>query len=338
MIVEVRCPRDLSDDDIDSLARIQSANPIFRSPFLHPQFARCVAQVLPATEMALLTAHGETIGYFSYERSQKTTGVPCGRQLSDYQGIVLRSDYSCSVSAVLRACRLQRFNYDHLLYEQSAYFSGHRHEVQSPLIRLSDGMESFWGHLRSSGSSLRSEFQRKWRQLESHSGTLEVVHVEDDQDALSILLGWKAEQYRATGVENLFALGWPQCIVEALLRQPHGKFRATLTILLAGAGPVAGILGMQCENVWHWWFPAYSPEHARFSPGMLLFVKMLEELSRAGIVEIDLGKGESSFKQRFANAATFVVEGSHVRPLMVARTWVMRHLRSFVNLGPKCEQ
>ena len=83
-----------------------------------------------------------------------------------------------------------------------------------------------------------------------------------------------------------------------------------LSLLYAGERLVAGHLGMRGQFVWHYWLPSYDPEMAKYSPGIILLLKMAEHASRVGIHTIDLGLGMSLYKQRLMSDSVTLAGGS----------------------------
>jgi hypothetical protein len=85
-----------------------------------------------------------------------------------------------------------------------------------------------------------------------------------------------------------------------------------LSVLSVDGRVIAAHMGMRSRSDWHYWFPSYDHEFARFSPGLLLLLKMAEAAPAMGISRIDLGKGESQYKNRLGSAETMISEGSVV--------------------------
>ena len=87
-------------------------------------------------------------------------------------------------------------------------------------------------------------------------------------------------------------------------------FCGTLSLLYAGDQMVAGHFGMRAGTVWHYWFPAYDPDYAKYSPGFLLLLKMVQAASGLGVTTIDLGQGMTFYKERLKNGCVPIAEGS----------------------------
>jgi CelD/BcsL family acetyltransferase involved in cellulose biosynthesis len=106
-----------------------------------------------------------------------------------------------------------------------------------------------------------------------------------------------------------------------------------LSLLYAGKQLVAGHLGMRSRTVWHYWFPAYDRQFAKFSPGLILLLKMAQEAEELGLRCIDLGTGLTLYKRRLMNAAVSVAEGSVERSscLLLSRS-LKRNLKALLKI------
>jgi hypothetical protein len=108
-----------------------------------------------------------------------------------------------------------------------------------------------------------------------------------------------------------------------------------LSLLYAGDRLVAGHFGMRSRTVWHYWFPAYDAEMAKYSPGLILLLKMAEYAPSIGLRTIDLGKGMCLYKERLMSAAVPLASGSIELPswLSLNRT-ARRAMRTAVLNSP----
>jgi CelD/BcsL family acetyltransferase involved in cellulose biosynthesis len=88
--------------------------------------------------------------------------------------------------------------------------------------------------------------------------------------------------------------------------------------LHAGDRLVAAHMGMRSGNTLHYWFPAYDPEFAKYSPGIILLLRLARSVEGSGVRKIDLGKGEAHYKQRLMNGAVQLREGHVEVPSLLA--------------------
>jgi CelD/BcsL family acetyltransferase involved in cellulose biosynthesis len=96
-------------------------------------------------------------------------------------------------------------------------------------------------------------------------------------------------------------------------------------VLYAGDRPVAAHFGIRSETVLSWWFPAYDVDCSRYSPGLVLLLRLAEAAAAAGILQVDLGKGHEAYKESFKSADVEVAEGWVERPSAGAAVrWAQR--------------
>lgn len=76
----------------------------------------------------------------------------------------------------------------------------------------------------------------------------------------------------------------------------------TLTRLLRGETAVAWNYGFQFEHTWFWYQPTFRTEMEKYSPGLCLLAKIVEEAAAApAMTTVDLGLGAEEYKEVFAN-------------------------------------
>jgi CelD/BcsL family acetyltransferase involved in cellulose biosynthesis len=136
---------------------------------------------------------------------------------------------------------------------------------------------------------------------------------------------WKSAQYRRTGRSDRFARPWIVELVERLFHSRGPSFSGLLSVLYAGGRPVAAHFGMRTPSVLACWFPAYDPAYARYSPGLILHLRMAEAAAGEGVAHLDLGRGEKEYK-----------ESLKTRDLVVSEGWVTR--RHPVALGHRARR
>jgi len=121
----------------------------------------------------------------------------------------------------------------------------------------------------------------------------------------SDLLTWRAARY-----ESRHSLELLDSVLSRLLAKQTPQLKGTLSVLYAGSEVAAAHFGLRSESTWHWWFPAYNPGFEKFSPGLLLILKMAEHAAQAGVRILDFGKGDQDYKRHLMNGAIPLAEGS----------------------------
>jgi CelD/BcsL family acetyltransferase involved in cellulose biosynthesis len=215
---------------------------------------------------------------------------------------------------LLKTCRLVCWDFDRLLASQRFFAPFHKLCEPSALIDLSHGYEAYVTERREGGSEQIKKCMNLLRRLQLEIGPVRFIAQSTDCSALSEVLAWKSRQYRQTGWRDLFALKWGRRLIEQIHAMESDRFAGMLSLLYAGNNLVAGHFGMRSRCVWHYWFPAYNPRFAKYSPGLLLLLKMAEHAPQMGLRTLDLGTGLTLYKRRLMNASVSVAEGSVERP------------------------
>jgi CelD/BcsL family acetyltransferase involved in cellulose biosynthesis len=318
--------RELSDDLVRVWLGLQRANADLASPYFHPEFTNVIAASRDDVEVAVLESAGKIVAFFPFQREHGAVGRPVGGIISDYQGIICGPNFTCDPCELVGGCRLKAWDFDHLLASQS-FFRRFHHSIElSPQLDLSQGFETYYRQQRSA----RSE-QIKIRSIQREFGPLRFVAHSALESDLEQIIGWKSQQYAKTGASDIFLCSWIKGSVHRIHATQLPDFAGVLSVLYSGDRLVAGHFGMRAGSLLHSWFPAYDPHMAKYSPGLLLLLKMAEHAPGAGIRTIDLGKGINEYKQRFMNASCQLANGSvELLSMRWLRRTVRRKLRSMV--------
>jgi len=316
---------DLGAGEIAEWLRIQASHPELASPFLSPRFAAAVGRVHPSTRVAVLSESRGVVGFFPYERRRWGTATALGMGLSDVQALVVPPAAPLDLRGVLRACGITLWQFDHLLAHQADLVRAAAARTvpeRSPAIDLRDGFEAYERQQRQVSSSLFQSTARKRRKLERAHGPVRLVLDDTDREHLEEVLRWKSRQYRRTGRRDRFANAETRRLVQDLFEQREADFSAPLTVLLAGDTVVAGHLGLRSASTLAWWFPAYDPEFAAYSPGLIMLIELARAMPAAGLSVLDLGKGDEPYKDRLQNVEIPLLRGTAARsePILALRS------------------
>jgi CelD/BcsL family acetyltransferase involved in cellulose biosynthesis len=163
--------------------------------------------------------------------------------------------------------------------------------------------------VRDRSKDVLAQTGRRRRKLAREIG--EVAFEWDDRDPATLdqLLAWKSDQYRATGVWDRFDQPWIVDVVRMLAATTSEGLTGVTSTLRAGGELVAVHLGLLGRDRVAWWFPAYAPAFASYSPGLLLLLDLVAESAGRGLRHVDLGRGEHHYKLRVATRSYDVAEG-----------------------------
>ena len=290
-------PRELGPAQAADWRELQQRRPLLGSPFLGPSFARIVGAERGDARVAVLRGGA---GFFAFHRGVGGIGSPIGRTLADYQALVAAPDLDWAPDALVRACGLRSYAFDHALLAQERWGAFARAAESSPVVDL--------GRFDAE-ADMPGEAGRKARRLE-REGEPRVEWHEPDPAALATLVRWKRDQYARTGVYDIFSHAWVAAVVARLHAAAGEDLTGVLACLYDGDELIAAHLLLQAGPILHSWMPAHDPGRAKQSPGLVLLRAILLAAPDHGIRLLDFGKGTDSYKGRFANDTIEVGAGS----------------------------
>jgi len=310
MKITVLPARELTAEHIEAWSRFQQADPELESPFFRPEFTRLVASVRSDVEVAVLEENGALAGFFPFQRRLWGTGVPVGGRVNDFQGVVAKPGLIWRADELLRACGLSAWVFDHLLPSQQPFQSYHFATGSSPFLDVSAGFDAYQAEQCRNGSRTVREIPRKIRKVEREVGPLRFELHTDERDVFQTLLRWKSEQYRLTGVTDVFAYPWTVQLLERVLLEKDDAFRGVLSALYFGDRLAAMELMIRSQSVLHGWFPTYDRSLGQYSPGLILTFELARAMPAHGLRRYHMGKGETRHKNSFATGAISLASGS----------------------------
>ena len=307
---------ELTAEHVAAWTAIQQSTAAFDSPYFHPEFTRAVASVRDDVEIGILEEDGEPVGFFPYQRGPGDVARPVGGKMSDFQGVVVKEGLNWTAGNLLDGCSLTAWLFDHLIASQTPFERHHWRVDPSPYVDASLGWVKYRATQRTTRPSWFKRVERKRRQAAREAGPLRFVFDCDDPTVFRNLIKWKRRQYKATGVADVLAVDWTVALLERIRAVKSKEFSGVTSVLYMSDVPTVVMFSMHFKDVLHAWFSAYHPDFAQFSPGITLWLELIEASSRLGIRRIDLGKGPEEYKTRLMTGAIDVVEGAvDTRPI-----------------------
>ena len=289
--------RHLTPEHIRAWSALQVAVPALSSPFLCPEFTVAVAAVRDDVRVAVLEQGGRMVGFFPHQRGRWFVGEPVGGWLNDLQGVIIPPGADWDAGSLIRACGLLEWRFGRLLASQEPFAPSHVRRHASAFIDVSGGYDGYLAEKRRAGVDPEhvQQLERKTRNIEREIGPLRFEPHSDDSDVLAALMRWKVARYAPRGYRDTFAIPWARRLVERVHATQTRGFGGILSVLYAGDEVAAAHMGLRSHSLWHFWFPAYNPRFARYSPGLMLLLKMAQHASAAGLQGIEMGGGSYAF-------------------------------------------
>ncbi|MDN0193642.1 GNAT family N-acetyltransferase [Streptomyces sp. S.PNR 29] len=333
-------PEELGEGEREHWRELRAKSGVPRNPFMEPEFTDTVGRVRPQARVAVVYEGGEPAGFLPFERGPLGQGRAIGLGVSDCQGAVLRSGLGLDTRELLRACSLSSFAFDNLEAEQGLFAPYAAEEYAAYVIDVAKGYEAYETVLRAQSPKFLKTTLAKERRLGRQVGDVRFVFDERDPAALRTLMEWKSAQYRRTGRRDRFAQEWITRLVGRLAETRARDCTGTLSVLYAGDRPVAAHFGLRSSTVLACWFPAYDPGFSKYSPGLVLHLRMAEAAAAEGIGLLDMGRGAAEYKDALRTGELPVYEGAATRPgVGAALHWLgrepSRRAHSFVRGRPR---
>lgn len=318
MKVTIIHPSELGPAELDRWRALQATRPEWQNPFLAPEFTLAVGRARPGARVGVIEDGTRVVGFFPYEIRGKVIGKAIGAGISDCQAVLHEPGFDFDAMALIRACGMPVWEFDHLLADQRPFQPYHTEWEGSPLLDLRDGFETYLRQRRAAtGGSIKAAL-RKQRKLAREWGELKFTYDASDPELLATLMRWKSSQYQRTGMMDRFEVSWIRQVVEELAATRAPGCAGVLSALYAGGRLIALDFGLRGGTVLVDWFPAYDREAGPYSPGLQLALLMAESAAAVGVHQIDLGKGQAEFKDTLKNAELMIATGRVERSRSVA--------------------
>ncbi|MCA9179412.1 MAG: GNAT family N-acetyltransferase [Planctomycetales bacterium] len=301
----------VSESSWDEWNRILDATPRLHSPFLRPGFVRCLAEA--RDDVRIARWHDETGAacFLPFQQPRGRSAKALGLGIAEWQAIVCRSPEQVCWQGVARQAGWRSFAFDHLYAWQLDSTSARTELVygDSPWVDLAGGWDHYLQCRRQLGSTLLKQTERRLRKLERERGLVEFQLDAPLEEAFDCLLRWKSAQHHRTGVPDAFRTHWVVQLLRIVASHRSDGFRGRISLLRAGGIPVAVHLGVESERTAHMWYPAYDRHYSHYSPGTILFLKLIEATAAAGLQRLDFGPGGQTYKDRLKTDDDRVVRG-----------------------------
>ncbi len=307
MQVTVVRPEELGPSERQLWRTYQQASVATSSPYMSFTFAQAVARYRPAARVAVIEDGGVIQAFLPFEISAHKIALPIGHPMSDFQGFI-GSGAPMDARAVMRKAGLRGWHFHHAPASQKYLIPYHYHGTaeRAPVIDISLGYHAYADSHTRPGAKRIAE---KERSLRRQLGPISLVWQSSDAEHLGLLIRWKSGKYGRTQLLFSEEPGSLK-IVQDVATSDGEDCAGVVSVLRAGEQVVAVHLGLLGPMGLYSWMPSYDSELSRFSPGLLMWLPLIEEAAARAIPRIDLGYGQHSYKFDLANDSYLVVGGA----------------------------
>ncbi|MAK65226.1 MAG: hypothetical protein CMF75_10890 [Maricaulis sp.] len=293
---------------------MRDSNFALSSPYFAPEFTEIIGAHRADTRILVVSRNGTLAGFLPLHLSRSGVARPIGGPLGDHHGFITDQP-ELDLDAALQSAGFGVFAFHGALADQTAFL---RHCDGPPEISwvsdLSRGYDAFMAECAANDAKAMRNIRARLRKLDNLDADV-VFRIDDRRpEALDALIAAKRDQYHRTKALDIFVAPWVQATILDLFETREPGLSGLLSTLEIDGKLAAGHFGMRSQNVLHYWFPVFWPEHANLGPGLSLYCEMAKALNQDGITQIHMGPGDYDFKRRLGNAGFGVVSGQAHRP------------------------
>lgn len=305
LTLEVRDLAELSDQERGQWNDWARADPALSSPYFRAEFAQAAARFSPGAAVAVFRRDGATVGYYPHQR-RGVTIQPLAAPMNDHHGVIGPRDAKPTLVEAARLMKARRFAVSAWVGEAPGALMDESILSEVP----EEGYAAWYEARRRAFPKYFKDKERARRGLEAAFGSVEFEIGRRDHDVLDQLIRLKSAQYVRTGRHDIFACGWTAKILHALMdAEGQDGFGGSLSVLRVDGRVAAMEYSLHVGRSCHLWFPAYVPEVARWSPGILLSMQAIRLASERGYREFNYGVGGgNAYKKYFSDRTTPVAE------------------------------
>lgn len=318
---------------LDRWERFLTADQPFSSPFFSPAFCSAVDVARGGVHVLHLRDDDGMEGFlpFQYRKGRGLLGhaEKVGAHMSDYFGVVGNIRRFDNFPALLSSVGVSALRFDQAVPSLCPF--EYSDEEQSAGVRFStDSFSAFSERLmRDNKEFIKGVLRGERRMVADRGDVVFEWKASVGQAALEHLISAKRCQFERTGVPDALAEPWTRKLLSTLLQaQRQAPCRAILSTLHSGGRWVASNLALVSLNTLHFWYPVYNLNYKQYSPGHILFFKIIEHACSEGINVFDFGGGVSTYKVEYQGENYALFKGWVGANTMSAR--LERYLQSMI--------
>lgn len=302
-------PDELGDGEIKAWKAITAEMGTY-SAFMEPEFARAAGAARGDARVAIFEDDGEVIGFWPFHKRPMHFARPIGAPFSDQHGPAIRSGADFDTGAAIKAMGMCVYAYSTLLDPEARFSSGARAVQDGYVAETGGDGQAYAARLKAEHKRYHKTIERRRRKLENERGEVKITLRDQDPEAFETILGWKRNQYAATGLHDVLAPQWVRAMLDALDEAPGEDFGLRMSTLRVEGRLAAGEICLLGAGALHSWIPAYDAEFSTYSPGLQLLRALIAGTGELGVDRVDLGAGHGYYKRYFTFERQALVDGA----------------------------
>ncbi|ESQ77407.1 hypothetical protein AEYBE204_18005 [Asticcacaulis sp. YBE204] len=315
--IEVVAPDALTGDDIAAWEGFTARRPDMIGPYFDVRYVMDIGLSVPDAYVARLRDEaGEVAGFLPYQIRGRTL-QPLGAPLTDYHGIIGDVGFEMDYRLLLKTLKADRLEFQGWVGGMEP--TARTLSVVTQIADLSDGYDAYFAKQKALHHKFYKNLGRCGRNAERDFGGFQFAFERVTPDLLQWVIDQKRQQYARSGMHDVFGCGWTLKLLSELARRQDEGFGLRVGVLREGNHLVAAEICLMRGDYIHFWFPAYAEAYHRYSPGIILALKIMEHGAGMGVTRVDFGAGGESYKHTMTSPAQTCLEGVvTARPLLLS--------------------
>ncbi|MBW8735191.1 MAG: GNAT family N-acetyltransferase [Asticcacaulis sp.] len=290
--IDCLCPQELTPADEARWTAFVAGRDDLTGPYFDVRYVKAIAAAVPCAGIARVRDGDAVVAYFPYQLRARVM-QPLGAPLSDYHGLIAASGTVIDFDALLRATGARRLEFQGWI--------GPAPEVEGVTLRrrvadIRQGFDAWWQVQDHEHHKFFKNIGRCQRNVEKDFGGFAFTWDRVTPDVMDWVLSRKREQYRESGMHDVFGCGWTRRMLDALAIDDAEGYGLRAGVFRHDGKIVAAEIGLVGGGEVHLWFPSYDPAFYRYSVGILLAVAIIEAAAKQGLHRVDFGTGGEDYK------------------------------------------
>jgi len=306
--VDIMKPQELTGEDIALWQGFVAQRQDMRGPYFDIRYVQAAGQVVPEARVARLKDHeGTVLGYLPYQVRGKVL-QPLGAPMSDYHGLIAPPDVKVDYRRLLKLLGASQLEYAGWVGSMAE--AGRGVSLVSQVADLSAGYDAYLERHSAESIKFYKNVARCQRNIDKDFGGFRFRFDKVTPDIIRWVTDLKRQQYIRSGMHDVFACGWTFDLLLQLAQIPDEDYGLRVGTFHCGEELVAAEICLLRGPVLHLWFPAYADSYQRYSPGILLSLRIMEYMAERGVTEVDFGAGGEGYKHTMTSPGPVCLEGS----------------------------
>ncbi len=295
-IIDCLCPHELTPADEARWTELVAGRDDLTGPYFDVRYIKAIGAAVPCAGIARVREGDDVVAYFPYQLRSRVM-QPLGAPLSDYHGPIAAPGVTIDFEALLRATGARRLEFQGWIGPAPQ----NEGKAESVVLRrrvadIRKGYDAWWQAQDHEHHKFFKNIGRCQRNVEKDFGGFAFTWERVTPEIMDWVLSRKREQYRDSGMHDVFSCGWTRTMLDALATDDTDGYGLRAGVFRHDGRIVAAEIGLLGGGEVHLWFPSYDPAYYRYSVGILLAVAIIKAAAELGLKRVDFGTGGEDYK------------------------------------------